>query len=754
MDSTPPQPTDPEPLITRSEALCRRLAPHGWGDLLARHGLDIGASDLRGELLRDLPHIDRTVPGFEDFAAEGRRGIEPGNPARSLLFHALASPNVVSGSDGRDLEAFPTGHEIEVIEDLVFGIAPPSLVEIAARFPNALLAIMVFATEYRPAIDTVHRRHADLCFARTGVARVGTSAPRYDPRNRGFLPFVDGDDHAIRVLPAAYAPYLAVQLLGDRGLFGPMNFNLVQDGDETRHFWVPLHKLFAGPECLRGLDLGVALETRHLNEKLRRMHRELGRTHDTGWREPDIDAVPFVFGEGIAQLATDTDERSGLLVPVPHDPLVQPAQYRGEPLTFVVPPEPDNQWSPSLTVPAAANGARRAPEYVHARHALDDEGAVRDLNDVPDVADQVATGGYRALHYVDFTGDGWVEAVCPELATQVPRNIPAYSLVTAPDFYPATSQRELVEWWLQRVPRALREAVWETPPLTLSDHRMAPNIQLPGARFRAEDTTPTAIVTLPIGERGQRPLVRAAGRRSPHLPDAASSVFAPGWDTSRDELDGVTHLAAYGLGSPFPEDAKLCAALSSFWPAVAPDSGRSFSQPFPTVSPLDDAELGSVGALPWDGIEGPRSEPAEEPRTLRYASFDHVDYVDSALEGRFSLALTGQVDTEEYTARILATLWAHRLAGVDRGDRSRRVVSFRGLAADDDELQEAEREAGATLPGARYRLEFALVRPGTQLPADHRHVLSEVGESVLVMASTLPRALVKAGGDPWELRTE
>ena len=31
---------------------------------------------------------------------------------------------------------------------------------------------------------------------------------------------------------------------------------------------------------------------------------------------------------------------------------------------------------------------------------------------------------------------------------------------------------------------------------------------------------------------------------------------------------GPDHLAAYGLGSPFPEDSKLCAALSSFWPAV------------------------------------------------------------------------------------------------------------------------------------------------------------------------------------------
>ena len=45
-------------------------------------------------LSQPLSQIDRTVPGFEDFALEGQRGIEPGRPARSLLFHALASPNV------------------------------------------------------------------------------------------------------------------------------------------------------------------------------------------------------------------------------------------------------------------------------------------------------------------------------------------------------------------------------------------------------------------------------------------------------------------------------------------------------------------------------------------------------------------------------------------------------------------------------------------------------------------------------------
>ncbi|HEU5321802.1 MAG TPA: hypothetical protein VFX28_13435, partial [Methylomirabilota bacterium] len=81
---------------------CGRLADHGWTRLLARHGLDVTAADLAGELARPLA-IDRRVPGFEDFAAEGRRAIEPGRPARSLLFHAFASPGVVEDGAGHPL---------------------------------------------------------------------------------------------------------------------------------------------------------------------------------------------------------------------------------------------------------------------------------------------------------------------------------------------------------------------------------------------------------------------------------------------------------------------------------------------------------------------------------------------------------------------------------------------------------------------------------------------------------------------------
>jgi hypothetical protein len=126
-------------LIDTVAAACRRLAPAGWGALLKAHGLDIAAPDLRSELLRPLPGIHRDAAGLEDFAAEGTRAIEPGRPAHSLLLHAFASPNVVSGAGGEALEAFPTPAEIAAVENLVFGIQTPSLAEVAARFPGGLM---------------------------------------------------------------------------------------------------------------------------------------------------------------------------------------------------------------------------------------------------------------------------------------------------------------------------------------------------------------------------------------------------------------------------------------------------------------------------------------------------------------------------------------------------------------------------------------------------------------------------------------
>ena len=116
-------------LIDQVKQICQRLAPFGWGNLLLRHGLDITATDLKQELSKPLSRIDRSLPGFEDFSGEGIQGIEPGIPAQSLLYHALASPNVMLDADGVEIQEFPSLKELETIENYVFGIEAPSIAD-------------------------------------------------------------------------------------------------------------------------------------------------------------------------------------------------------------------------------------------------------------------------------------------------------------------------------------------------------------------------------------------------------------------------------------------------------------------------------------------------------------------------------------------------------------------------------------------------------------------------------------------------
>jgi hypothetical protein len=133
----------PSSLIEGVSAVCRRLAPLGWRDLLLEVSggqLDLLAADLESEFLKPLSNIDRTCPGFGDFALHGGKAIEPGQPDQSMLYHALAAPSVVATRDGTKLGGFPTLAEIETVENYMLAkLRPPSLedAEITAADPTA-----------------------------------------------------------------------------------------------------------------------------------------------------------------------------------------------------------------------------------------------------------------------------------------------------------------------------------------------------------------------------------------------------------------------------------------------------------------------------------------------------------------------------------------------------------------------------------------------------------------------------------------
>jgi hypothetical protein len=246
------------------------LAPYGWGRLMKKHGLDITLPlpSLATELERALP-IDRTVSGFEDFALGGYRAIEPGQPGRSLLYHALASANVDPGGSGR---RFPTLEQLDVIENYIYGALKARL----EMFTDPVIA--VFAYQYRDKDHSTHRQHADMAFSRTGIARVGTEPSSYVPELRGYDPRPHNGDRGFRVLPARYAAFIAERR--PQSPNGSVMRGVACDSSLT--FLFPVHKLFAGNECLYkksedGTIVPVSISKiefvgRHVNEKLARIH--------------------------------------------------------------------------------------------------------------------------------------------------------------------------------------------------------------------------------------------------------------------------------------------------------------------------------------------------------------------------------------------------------------------------------------------------------------------------------------------------
>jgi len=155
-------------------------------------------------------------------------------------------------------------------------------------------------------------------------------------------------------------------------------------------------------------------------------------------------------------------------------------------------------------------------------------------------------------------------------------------MIAPPDFFPKVSQRDLMLWWNSHVPETVRQALWAIPPKTLSQTRIAAmsicRSALPCGRHGDLDRNAAPCASGPV----QMPN-SALPEESTGLPDASPGIFDPGWDTSMgiyftDELAKPLEkfLEGYGLGSPFIEDAKLCAALGAYWPGVSPDATRTF----------------------------------------------------------------------------------------------------------------------------------------------------------------------------------
>ena len=770
-------------LIDDVKAICARLAPRGWDRLFRDHCGDLDITKpvgkLAEELDRALTGIDRAHPGLDELSPEGRSGVTPGSPARSVLYHALACPTVHPLTAGPpDPADYPTLAELDTIENYVFSRAPRKL----SSFRNPVIA--VFACQYRLRAHTPHHAHADLAFSRAGVARVGSEAERYDAQRRSFDARPSAGDRGFAAQPARYVAYVAEY--GPAGASDALLRPVPQiDGHLT--FAMPAHKLFGGKECLLAEDGGqINLPTlqfaeMHVNEKLARIHQVVAGSPGRIVPLPgfDLEAPPF------KRTSSDSNDLARL-VRVGASVLVQPV---ANPLARLASQKVDGENEPArFKVPAAraenrfwssyqfetANGRAR-PEYANIRLELSrTPGGTwkrRNLNETPEPPPpgvksferQLSAGGYETAHVIDNTCDG---SVTLKPLTSLPLPIlPAYSLVTAVDYFPQVEQVAVAEWLERRQGQPIglgriREVFRQGGPEPLSDGRFhvttrgstltptraTPNSQLADAvtpgrpAFPTEEAanrTATAIVG--FAARGQatalEPPTPDPGGSS-WLPDAASGVFAPGWDVAEHVIDGRPNYVAYGLGSPFPEDAKLCAALNSFWPAVAPDSSRTYGfapdgEQLPTAVPLMDDELGRhpehprvvagevAASMGWDGDQGPFFATVGGKRVVNAMNPMRADLTLSALAGRFGFSGLDALDSDAFLRRIEELLFCHAkvlpAAGVVPGQAW--LISAETVPDWAQWSSAVLKRASPTLKGAGFIFAFAIVDRRSQANA-------------------------------------
>jgi hypothetical protein len=782
---------------------CARLAALSWRGMLlelTRGQFDITAADLETEFAKPLS-IDRTFPGFGDFALAGGKAIEPGQPDLSLLYHAFAAPSVIfADRSGHKLGGFPTLAEIEAVEDYVYAVRQASLDDIRTQAGGAAatLGILTFALQYRNAPDSVGGNHAQLCYSRVGIARLGDREARYDAEKRYFSGLVPDEPYAFCVVPRRFAAFLAVKMKAGAGNFGPQD---ALSDDWERDFWVPIHKLFNGPDCLRGMSIALEMRCGLQNDALATFHRFLQyHGYRNNYYGDVLEEYPFTIRNGeIASLSPKPEDGTGLLVPKA-GPLIREAIYQGKRLTWPVDHDylghprnletsspyvlPNPVESSTIDYVAGAQQERRrvAPQFVNARHRVW-AGNVENLNNRSDLMQALALGDFDAQHYIDSAGEGWVMADCKQLRDEgIAETVPAFCMVGNPDFLPNVSQRDLMNWSRKAVPKALRSALWAIPPLALSQSRMAANVEIaappppdgnfPKVEFDIKDDTGVAIVAQ-FGSNSatvRQAINGAVVTSKVGLPDGSPGFFDPGWESSLGtRYEGASrslrrYLVGYGLGSPFLEDPKFCASEGAFWPGVAPDATRQYppikmmegsAVPWPSIAPQTDEEIGITPTgdnkmMSWDSVKGPQRRP--DGKTVAYVDATYVDYIDLVKKenGRSNLtaALTAKITATEYKARILAlagVYWALGI-GAEKGreyapmevllEKAKwALLKFRPVTDNEAGLAEAAQATGGNL-GGQFRYYIEIYRWGDHRPDpnDFKTMLVDIVEDAIAYA--------------------
>lgn len=783
-----------EALLASLTELLTWLAATPWQSYLGSSlGVVLPASGNAETMTALLAQFDdstlrqiRAQCGFEDFG--GKRLLEPGKPALSLLYFALASPRVRLPGEVKPLD-YPSIDQIDTLEDLIYATDRVS----AVQFDKNDYVLAVFAYEFRPAAKTPHRQHADMVFSRTGVSRVGTRPHRWNRVRRCFdsLPEENPGQaltpQDVAVTPARFGLFLA-QVVRRNGL----NLQVGESRDFAQFFLLPVRKLVNG-DPLIGAS-AIVFSQYHRDEKLHRLVTMEGRD----WKRLALPArIPFAcqappflrvtststaaphtpltgdntFGTAQQLVGLLPLRSSSLLLPVPA-PLVREAVQRvdgrEERLRFRVPPHQvfhgqgglSNRRYTTLKLienPALEAGAfgmddivfgggrpttsfiapRNGPTFVNIRYMVTENDGSAPVHLGPGCGvdyweDLIRSGGYWAALFQDNLCDGCVSA---KLASGTPgadntsfvkqlsllEVLPAFSLVAAPDFMQLIDGRDL---------RNHHEHFLEGGPETVSGARVRanPHLRIPGTERQAFlspfdpvsfDKTRTILarktaltITALVSDtavRSGKQTFAVDYEASNSLPDTASNVFAPGWDVTYSTAGSKPgplpyYFASFGLGSPFPEDMKLCAAANGMWPAASPDASRTYypslgevitslvqprrrSRRPPTAVPFLDDEIGHHPAshavlekiVPagtgWDGEYGPfltrlkGSDGRAGRLAINFTNIGHADYVHNALSSNRQMRMRSlqHLTAEQVIARMDALrICISRLPGASK----------------------------------------------------------------------------------------
>lgn len=700
-------------LQSHADALFDWIRKNGWADYLETLNLSLPASTDVHALSSLIPEgaLQALVKtkGFEDFA--GNKLIEPGFPAMSLLYHLLANPRVKPG--GFTEAQYPELAQLDLLEDFIYALLNWSAYQEQYNISGTGdLVLAVFAYEYRTAFKTPHHQHADMVFSRTGIGRIGSHAQRYDGPNRCYTNNPSGKpgDKHIAVVPARYGLFVAKKVpCKDQSLsLMSMSQRKYKDRhylhcDSEEYVLLPVRKVFNRDLLIDSAEL--LFEDDHESRKIANL----------------LDDKSLIRKS--ADLVTAQTLRSSLLMLSKPAPLITPLRDKKNHIrTFTaVPDNNDNRYftayfndtivktvedieiTDSTGMLRSSNeykNPRNSPMYVHLGHHLSDETTYvyTGRSAGPDQSFEDVIGGKRiAPLFEDRICDGSVSVKItigsgPLAALSAKGVLRAFSIITAPDFLPQVDNFDLQEFDVAPGRSKEPSLFFEGGIASLANCDIPPNPLVyhndPGAlsAFNPQKTY-TAVISakdrhngrsLPIDFRS--PETGKDYVFSSYLPDMCSSVFAPGWDVTYSapklHTDKGVFLSTQGLGSPFVEDMKLCAAMNGMWPAASPDASRTYQgsvtdkqnkgpewERNPTAIPLMDDEIGFADDSPavkehalkvsygWDGEQGPFIEQVKEKTGtqwhVNFTDLGRADYVENALHDALDMSKLRELDSQE-----------------------------------------------------------------------------------------------------------